>query len=297
MTAPSRRANTVSTSFTETANDYWRSSRTAQHLRSLSKKLYEIGVELNGFGPYAEHQVATQSGEGVECRLSAINSDLGALLYELYALRNQYIDTQLRSLGITTESVDLKLHIGGGAAQLPGWINVGAYPMQLAMSATWDLPFGEASADRVLVSRIPATMSLPIETRRFLSEIHRVLAPKGSLQIYVGDVLPHSRAKPQSLEQAYREWADTKSRRTQFDEVLANLGADVSRSLSKSGTGFGSQLSALIYLLIDERFSDVRYTTCPSGLPATLDLQDGAAVLHRLNWSAQFRIDASKPYR
>jgi len=221
-------------------------------------RLYDLAVELCAFGPGAERQMMTRTGVGIEGRLDAIRADLDMILGQLRNWRPEYIDNQLQRLGISNDSSGLKLHLGCGAIELSGWINVGAYPAQLSMASTWDLPFKDGSVNQVFVSRVPESLLLPIEIRKFLSEIYRVLAFNGALQILVGDLVHHPQEEPKSLAIAYRNWAEARSYRTRLDGILVYLGALASNSRGHLQRA-SFEISALIYLLVDEKFSEVTY--------------------------------------
>lgn len=292
--APPREFSLFDDSHTAKTEDDWDAPGTGRRLKTLADHLYDLAVDICGFGPYAELQMTTRTGLGIDERLDAVRADLDTMLGQLRALRSEYLDSQLRRLRISADSGDLKLHIGCGTTELAGWINIGAYPTQLSMAATWDLPFKDASVEQVLVSRVPEALLLPIETRKFLREIYRVLVPKGVLQIFVDDLMRHSEKQSRSVASAYRNWADGRACRTRLDCMLSSLGALPSYSRGHvQHSRF--ELSALIYLLADEKFSEVNYTNSPSDAAGSFGTASTKPARERAGATARSYICARKP--
>jgi hypothetical protein len=208
--------------------------RTRRSLKRLSRSIYEMTGELFAFGPFAE----------LETRLVALDKSVSALLEELRSMRAEYLKAQLQRLGVSSQSRDLNLHIGCGSQPVEGWINIDNYPAPLSMSALWDLPFADGSAARVFVSRIPASLFYPVEIRRFLSELWRVLSPAGMLQIAV-DHGTRRINNHMTREMAYSDWAYGLKHRTRLDYLL-------------DGTAKAScDIDALMHMLVEERFANI----------------------------------------
>ena len=82
----------------------------------------------------------------------------------------------------------LRLHLGSGGHELPGWVNVDLVGMgsDLRWDLTGKLPFPDASADAVFLEHV--LEHFPLETvLRMLAECRRVLAPGGILRAGVPD--------------------------------------------------------------------------------------------------------------
>jgi hypothetical protein len=226
-------------------------------LKHLSRDLYEVACELCGLGPYADSQITAQTGLGVESRLTELQDAVSSLLHQLHAARAGYLNAQLTSLGVTDQSRELRLHVGCGSRQLRGWINIDTYPAPLAMNALWNLPFGDASAKQVFVSRMPELLFYPVEVRRFLSELHRVLVSGGILQIAMTERESRAAHHNSSLEAAYRRWADGLEQRTRIDYLLTLSGVGSGRTGDRRARKSACTISALMYLLRQERFDDI----------------------------------------
>jgi hypothetical protein len=222
-------------------------ARTRKYLKRLSRNIFEAACDLQGFGPYAEHEIAARTGTGVESRLRAMDEALSALLDQLRDLRSEYLRSQLDALGIDDESRDLKLHIACGSRRLEGWINIDCYPAPLSMCALWNLPFTDGAVIQVLVSRAPESLFYPVEIRSFLSEVGRVLASGGLLEIAMPDSAARRNPGPATREQVYTKWARGLESRTRLDHLLDG----------SSGKPIGS-VDALMHMLVEEGFADIR---------------------------------------
>jgi SAM-dependent methyltransferase len=82
----------------------------------------------------------------------------------------------------------LRLHLGSGGHELPGWVNVDLVGMgsDLRWDLTSRLPFPDGSADAVFLEHV--LEHFPLETvLAMLAESRRVLAPRGILRAGVPD--------------------------------------------------------------------------------------------------------------
>jgi hypothetical protein len=240
-------------------NDNASMAHIGRALRLISGDLYEVTCELCGFGSDAERRLTEVFGEGAESRLRNLHCDLQSLLLQLRSLRSAYLSEQLESLGLTSRSADLKLHFGSDGHQAGAWINVDTYPAPLAMSATWELPFRDASVVQAFVSRVPELLIFPIDIRKFLFEIRRVLIPGGIVRITIETLGFRNDITPRSIESAYRSWADRIGERSRLDYLLRFFGDELARSQARRAGRSQIDVSALLHLLKDEKFSDIRY--------------------------------------
>lgn len=101
---------------------------------------------------------------------------------------------QIRALGIHETSRDLKVHIGCGGYELPGWINVDNHPAPLAINLDWGLPLPSGSARYVFLAHLLEHLFHPVQSSGLLVEIRRVLAPGGVVRIVVPDIEKYLRA-------------------------------------------------------------------------------------------------------
>ena len=237
-------------------------ARTRQSLKRLSRAIYEAVSELRGLGPYADREIAARTGSGVVTRLMALEESAHALLEQLRTVRADYLRAQVELLGVRGESRDLKLHIACGSRHVQGWINIDHYPAPLAMSALWDLPFADGSVTRVFVSRLPESLFFPIEIRRFLFEVRRVLESGGMVQIAVANPGVRAINGRATRELVYKEWALGLVHRTHLDYLLDASGADSDRAAARQTHRSVCSVDALMHMLVDERFTDIKSTEC-----------------------------------
>jgi hypothetical protein len=237
-------------------------ARTRRSLKRLSRDLYEIACDLGGFGPYAERAIASHTGDGVVSRLTALDDAVRTLLSQLRSIRAEYVSAQLKSLGVNEQSGGLKLHIGCGSHHFKSWINIDHYPAPLSMTALWDLPFGDGTVTRVFVSRVPESLFFPIEIRRFLFEVRRVLTYGGILQIAQVDRRFRSSSVPTTRESVYRNWAYSLEHRTRLDYLLDRTGVDADRTAARTN-GLACNMDVLMHMLVEERFTDIQGTESP----------------------------------
>jgi hypothetical protein len=230
-------------------------------LKRLSGDLYEIVCELHGLGPYAEQEISAQSGRGVESRLHEMHEDAQALIKQLQALHARYLTAQLDSLGVTAQSESLKLHIGCGALRLQGWINMDSYPAPLSAAAFWELPFRDASVAHALISRVPESLLFPVEIREFVAEIRRVLVPDCVLQVCVPGSPSRVHQRAASIADAYQKWARQIECRTRLDYLLSSFGDEASRASARRFSSPQIDVSALLHILHEEYFTDIRHTS------------------------------------
>ncbi len=99
------------------------------------------------------------------------------------------------------------LNLGCGARRHPDWTNVDlvpAGPDVMACDLRRPLPFAAGSFRGVYAAHVLEHLE-PLEARRVLAEIHRLLAPEGVVRIVVPDLEGVARAYLASLERAASE--------------------------------------------------------------------------------------------
>jgi hypothetical protein len=271
-------------------------AHTKRGLKRLARDIYEAACDLCALGPYAEDKIVTRTGFGVVNGLAELDEEIRTLIDQLHSARAGYLSAQLESLGVNAQSRGLKLHIGCGARHLKGWINIDNYPAPLSMSALWDLPFGDASVARIFVARIPECLFFPVEIRRFLFEMRRVLTLGGLLQVAMLNRKVDPRSTPANLELAYKKWARSLEHRTRIDYLLETAGADLSRVADKRANRATCSSDALIHMLLEERFTSVTSVDWPE--PESDDSIEGREVefpAPRMAREGCFCIEARKP--
>lgn len=231
-------------------------------LKLLSGDIHRLSVELSGFGPHADTSLQDHFGSGVEDQLTTLHKSLHDLLCRLIACRSGYLQAQLKVFEENTNCRCLKLHIGCGPDQWPGWINIDTYPAPLSMAATWHLPFSDASVSHIFVSRLPEALFFPIEIRQFFMDLRRILVPGGVLEVALGkhtsDRLSLSFSSMQAI---YRGWTEGQRFRSHVDCILALFVGEPARSLTRRLLSHSMETSALMHLLWDENFVDIKQST------------------------------------
>jgi SAM-dependent methyltransferase len=164
-------------------------SNTRDHLRLLSRSIYDLACDLLGHGvAAAESGLANRSGLGVERRLMALLAATDGLRSELKALRPAHVAAQMLALKLDTHARGLKLHIGCGKGLLEGWVNIDISPAPLSLNVMWGLPFEDGSVSHIFVSHLLEHLFFPRDVMKFFAELRRVLAPAGILRVVVPDI-------------------------------------------------------------------------------------------------------------
>jgi predicted SAM-dependent methyltransferase len=181
--------------------------RTRILLRAMSKMVYDLTADIEGFGEYAEANMRLR-GIGVEQQVFGITAALSNLRQQLTALRQPYLHQQAELLGIHGAEQNLQLHIGCGPVKLDGFINIDIAPAPLSMNVLWGLPFDDAQVSIVYLSHLLEHLFFPRDVMALLAEIKRVLCPGGVVRIVVPDIEKCLRAyhtNDQAFFQARRE--------------------------------------------------------------------------------------------
>jgi SAM-dependent methyltransferase len=160
----------------------------------LLEAAYALSGELRGLGPAAYTLLRERGAAPPAPRLTAALDALHALRADLAAVRGAALLRQIRALGLHEGSRELKVHIGCGGHELPGWINVDNHPAPLAIDLDWGLPLPSGSARYVFLAHLLEHLFHPVQSSRLLAEIRRVLAPGGVVRIVVPDIEKYLRA-------------------------------------------------------------------------------------------------------
>ena len=236
-------------------------ARSRQHTRLLARSFYDLACDLAAFGPYAEQQLATRTGIGVERRLMALLAATDSLRHELSQLRPSFLAPQLQRLGQPSTAGETRLHIGCGKGLLEGWVNIDVHPAPLSMNVMWGLPFADGSVQFIFVSHLLEHLFFPRDVLPFLAELRRVLAPGGVVRLVVPDVQQCIEAY-QSADAAFfasrREtWSWWPENPTRLEDFLAYAGAGPEPAHSFEAHKFGYDFETLRKMLEQSGFHDV----------------------------------------
>jgi predicted SAM-dependent methyltransferase len=236
-------------------------ARTKNHLRLLSRNLYDTACDLLSFGPYAEVEMLKRTGAGVERRLMALLAAIDGFRSELGPLRQAYIASQIAALGVDPAAREHKLHIGCGKNHLDGWINIDVFPAPLAMNVLWGLPFADGSVRYIFVSHMLEHLFFPRDVKSFLAQLHRVLAPGGVVRIAVPDVeqcieayINDDRTFFGSRRESWPWWPEHPTR---LEDFLAYAGAGAEPAYLFESHKYGYDFETLSRVLADAGFSGV----------------------------------------
>ena len=196
---------------------------------SLMEAAYELASELRGMGPTAHELHRDRHGLPLRERLTEVLQAVHDLQTDLASLRGTVLVRQLEALGIDEHSSNLKVHIGCGGQELPGWINVDNYPAPLAINLNWGLPLPDRSASYVFLSHLLEHLFYPVQSGQLLAEVKRVLAPGGIVRIVVPDIEQCIKAYVDQNEEFFaarrRHWTWLPTETTNLESFLAYAGA------------------------------------------------------------------------
>ncbi len=256
--------------------------RTKEHFRLLARSVYDAACDLYGLGAYAESQLVSRSGLGVERRLVGLLAGVDALRQELASLRTEHIASQLRALGIDATQRALRLHIGCGTGHIPGWINIDVAPAPLSMNVLAGLPFSDGTARYAFVSHLLEHLFFPGDVRPFLADIHRVLEPGGVLRIVVPDVekcIEAYTTNDRSFFASRREtWPWWPVDPTRLEDFLAYAGTSPEPAYLFESHKYGYDFETLARVLADAGFVDISRSTFMGSVHEALLVDDASAV-------------------
>ena len=172
---------------------------------ALLEATYVMAGELRGLGPVLHDLLRERRASSARERLLTALDAVLALQADLAAVRGAALVPQLEALGLHEGSRDLKVHVGCGGHELPGWINIDNHPAPLAINLDWGLPLPTGSARYVFVAHLLEHLFHPAQSSRLLGEIRRVLAPGGVVRIVVPDIEKYLRAYANGDEAFFAE--------------------------------------------------------------------------------------------
>ena len=159
-------------------------------------QLARIGADLEALGP---------DGDRV-ADVDDLGARLEALQRQLADAKESSLQSQMRSfdLDALAEAGKVKLHLGCGRNTLAGWLNADLHGWRLNVGEGWQanranervlsinvgttpLPLPDSSCELVYTSHMLEHLIHPAQTRLVMEEVHRVLAPGGTVRVVVPD--------------------------------------------------------------------------------------------------------------
>lgn len=241
-----------------------------------------IAGAVSAMGPFANEGLVSDSGVSLPERITAITAGLTALEAEVNAMKGPFIATQLARLQIRSNARGLKLHLGCGPNRLPGWLNVDAYPAELALDLRWPLPFAAGSAELVFMSHVFEHFYYPEESSAVLAEIHRVLIEGGRLRLIVPDIEQCIKAYVERDEAFFSHrrhtWKWWSPAATRLEDFLSYAGAGPRASHFLEGHKFGYDFETLEHALRGAGFKHVVRSTYMGSEIDSLRIDDASGV-------------------
>jgi SAM-dependent methyltransferase len=229
---------------------------------SLMEAAYELASELRGMGPTAHELHRDRHGLPLHQRLAEVLQAVRDLQTDLASLRGTVLVPQLEALGVDEHSSNLKVHIGCGGHELPGWINVDNHPAPLAINLNWGLPLPDRSARYVFLSHLLEHLFYPVQSGQLLAEIRRVLAPGGIVRIVVPDIEQCMKAYVEQNDEFFaarrRHWTWLPPDATNLESFLAYAGAGPTPGYLFEHHKFGYDFDTLRQCLERVGFVNVR---------------------------------------
>lgn len=235
------------------------------NLQSIARLISLIAGEIAGLGSQAYMNTALE-GAGLFERLADARHSLLELLSHLKSLRPQYLENQLKLLGLSAESQGLRLNIGSGTSPLPRpWVNVD-FPGKgdLAMNVLWGLPFAAGAVDYIYASHFFEHINYKSGALDLLRDFHRAMAEGGRLRLAApnigGMISAYSSGKKTFFEEREKVFQETKLLcKTPLEHILEYAGTGIrSRPGRFFDHKFGYDYETLGSLLRDVGFAEIR---------------------------------------
>jgi len=249
-------------------------------LFALAGTVQTLAGEVSALGPLERERA--DAAIGVAARLADLRDEAQALLGELAARRPALVAAQLARLGLTRRSKGLKLNLGAGETRIEGFLNIDAWPADLALDLRWGLPFGGRAVDAVYCCHALEHFAYPDAALALLKEIRRVLARGGVARIVVPDIeqcIAAYVANDRRFYAARREtWSWWPARTTRLDDFLsyAGVGSDT-RNLTEDHK-YGYDFETLSALLRRAGFGNVERSAFMQSRHPALRVDDASAI-------------------
>lgn len=224
-----------------------------------------LATDIQTLGAPAIEAIAQRTGVPLESRLASLLAGIDSLRAVLAQAKHEVVSQQLAKLGITAASRDLRLHVGSGGHNLPGWINLDIPPADLTVSVTDGLPLPDGSVRYVFASHMLEHLYYPQQTLGFLAECHRVLATGGVLRLIVPDIEQCIRAYARGDQGFFatriEKWKHWQPGGTALEDFLAYAGAGPAPSYFLESHKYGFDFETLERALRRVGFRQVERST------------------------------------
>ncbi|HEY3517773.1 MAG TPA: methyltransferase domain-containing protein [Gammaproteobacteria bacterium] len=247
---------------------------------ALLEATYALTGELRGLGAVAHGLLRERQMVPARERVLAALDAVRALQADLAAVRGAALVPQLEALGLHEGSRELKVHIGCGGHELPGWINVDNHPAPLAINLDWGLPLPTGSARYLFVAHLLEHLFHPAQSSRLLAEIRRVLAPGGVVRIVVPDIEKYLRAYANGDEAFFAEHRRQRGlpvELTHLETLLPYAGAGATPDALFEHHKFGYDFATLARAVERAGFVDVRRCDYQQSPHAQLRVDDASS--------------------
>jgi SAM-dependent methyltransferase len=234
-------------------------------------------ADLDALGPDGD---SVRVVEELEARIDALQHQVmdakeRSVRMQMYAIADAADLDNLASSG------KVKLHLGCGRNTLPGWLNADLYGWRLNSGDGWDvnrakervlsinvgttpLPLPDGSCEFVYTSHMLEHLIHPAQTRLVMEEVHRVLAPGGTVRVVVPDAgvwlrgyAEHDASFFATVRQEWPfwDWAMLDSAAgSRLDYILPYLGASSLQGHLAGDHQFGFDEASLRALMVSAGF-------------------------------------------
>lgn len=238
--------------------------------RELLRGMEVTVNDLAGFGGKLFDSARGDLGERTLAELDTMGSALKRLQAALKSERPAYIQDQLESL-MPIEI--LRLNLGCGDHELPGWVNIDLSRGDLTFNLRWGLPFATASVSFVYAAHVLEHFYRD-EACALLAEIRRILRPDGVVRLVVPDVGACMKAYAANDGAFFEYWAAfwpwAVKYNSKLEYFLAYAGAN-SRAANITSHKYGYDFETLTGLLRTAGFNKIE--SCAYSLSRHEDLQ------------------------
>lgn len=236
-----------------------------RQLGLVAEATHALAADLQTLGAPGVAAIARQTGINLESRLASLLAAVDSLRTALVQTKREIVSQQLEALGVHRDSRGLRLHVGSGGHNLPGWINLDIAPADLTVNVTDGLPLPTASVRCVFASHMLEHLYYPQQTLGFLAECHRVLEPGGVLRLVVPDIEQCIRAYV-GRDSAFfagrmEKWKHWRPGATPLEDFLAYAGAGPSPSHFLESHKYGFDFETLQQALLRVGFGAVIRST------------------------------------